>query len=219
MTKVWKSKIWDDSFLAFSVGFVVVYSVFSVGAVITEIFADQNRQFCKFPNKTKNGRFRTAKFGPKKWFFLLFLPPILFACPRGTFWTPKLWSGTQNEDFQRWSPSDQKWSFLIILTSKVPVKSPVRFNKVNDFEFSKPRNWSERGCTKSYNGTCSVFLGKFADQNHRVLKFLKKLKKTRFCSNDCFGSFPQPSSWPDLQINFFTDPDMIEAITQIWAKT
>ena len=128
MTKVWKSKIWDDSFLAFSVGFVVVYSVFSVGAVITEIFADQNRQFCKFPNKTKNGRFRTAKFGPKKWFFLLFLPPILFACPRGTFWTPKLWSGTQNEDFQRWSPSDQKWSFLIILTSKVPVKSPVRFS-------------------------------------------------------------------------------------------
>ena len=64
VTKVWKSKIWDDSFLAFSVGFVVVYSVFSVGAVITEIFADQNRQFCKFPKKTKNGRFRAAKFAP-----------------------------------------------------------------------------------------------------------------------------------------------------------
>ena len=64
VTKVQKSKIWDDSFLAFSVAFAVVYFVFSVGAVITEIFADQNCYFCKFPKKTKNGPFRTAKFAP-----------------------------------------------------------------------------------------------------------------------------------------------------------
>ena len=45
VTKFWKFKIWDDSFLAFPVAFVVVYSVFSVCAVFTEKFADQNRQF------------------------------------------------------------------------------------------------------------------------------------------------------------------------------
>ena len=64
VTKVQKSKIWDDSFLAFSIAFVVVYFVFSVGAVFTEIFADQNRHFWKFPKKTKNGHFRAAIFGP-----------------------------------------------------------------------------------------------------------------------------------------------------------
>ena len=111
MTKVQKSKIWDDSFLAFSVAFAVVYFVFSVGAVITEIFADQNCHFCKFPKKTKNGRFRAAKFAPWKWFFLLFPPAIFLARPRATFCTPQLWSGTQNEDFQQWSPIDHKWSF------------------------------------------------------------------------------------------------------------
>ena len=64
VTKIQKSKIWDDSFLAFSVVFAVVNFVFSVGAVITEIFADQNCHFWKFPKKTKNGRFCTAKFSP-----------------------------------------------------------------------------------------------------------------------------------------------------------
>ena len=43
LTKVWKSKIWDDRFLGFSVAFVVVYTLFSVGTVYTEKFADQNR--------------------------------------------------------------------------------------------------------------------------------------------------------------------------------
>ena len=64
VTKVQKSKIWDDSFLAFSVAFVVVYSVFSVAAVFTEKFPDQNWYFCKFPKKTKKGPFCAAKFAP-----------------------------------------------------------------------------------------------------------------------------------------------------------
>ena len=37
-----KSKFWIDSFVAFSVGYVVVYLIFSVGAVFKEKFASQN---------------------------------------------------------------------------------------------------------------------------------------------------------------------------------
>ena len=64
VTKVQKWKIWDDSFLAISVAFVVVYSVFSVGAVFMEKMADKNCQFCKHPKRSKNGRFCTAKSTP-----------------------------------------------------------------------------------------------------------------------------------------------------------
>ena len=72
--------------------------------------------------------FLYGKIRPSIMIFLLFFLSIFLARPRATLCTPELWSRTQNEDFQRWSPSDQKWSFLIILTSKVPVKSPVRFS-------------------------------------------------------------------------------------------
>ena len=51
VTKVWKSKIWNDRFLAFSVPFIVVYSIFSLGGVFTEKFADQNHLFWKFSKK------------------------------------------------------------------------------------------------------------------------------------------------------------------------
>ena len=39
VTKSRKSKFWIDSFVAFSIGYVVVYSIFSVGAVFKEKFA------------------------------------------------------------------------------------------------------------------------------------------------------------------------------------
>ena len=87
--KVWQSKIWDDSVIAFSVPFVVVYFVFSLCATFTEKFTNHNRLFWKL-----------AKFGPLMIVFSFFLP-IFSAPPSCLFWTPKLWSGTQNEDFQR----------------------------------------------------------------------------------------------------------------------
>ena len=112
LTKVWKSKIWDDSSLAISIPIVVVYSVFSVGAVIMEKFGDQYCLFWKFSKKWKKREFWTAKFDPLKKKFHLFSSLIFLACPRATFWTPKLWSRTQNEDFQWWSTTDHKLSFL-----------------------------------------------------------------------------------------------------------
>ena len=54
----------------------------------------------KIFKKFKNGSFCIAKFGPLKIIFSFFLP-IFLACPSWSFWIPKLWSGTQNEDFQR----------------------------------------------------------------------------------------------------------------------
>ena len=48
VTKFQKSKTWADSFVGFSVGFVVVYSNFSVDAVFMEKFAKQNDHFSTF---------------------------------------------------------------------------------------------------------------------------------------------------------------------------
>ena len=45
VTKVQKSKIWDDRFVGFLLAIVVVYFDFSVGAVFMEKFISQNCQF------------------------------------------------------------------------------------------------------------------------------------------------------------------------------
>ena len=76
--------------------------------------------------KVEKWVFSYGKIRPVERFFLLFLPPIFLARPSGTFWTPELWSGTQNEDFQRWSPSDKKWSFLIIFPFKSACQVPCK---------------------------------------------------------------------------------------------
>ena len=51
VTKVWKSKISDDSLLAFSVAFILAYFVFSLVAVFMEKFSDQNHLLWKFSKK------------------------------------------------------------------------------------------------------------------------------------------------------------------------
>ena len=42
------SKVWDDSFIGFSAGFVMVYSIFSDGVIFKEKFANQNGHFLTF---------------------------------------------------------------------------------------------------------------------------------------------------------------------------
>ena len=82
----------------------------SLGPIFTEEFADQNHLFWKFSKTSKNGRFCMANIG--RWiFFFTFFPPIFLAPLSCSFWTTKLWSGTQNEDFQQKLPSDKKLSF------------------------------------------------------------------------------------------------------------
>ena len=69
VTKFWKSKIWDDSFKAFSVSFVLMYFIFSVDAVFMEKFATQNRLFLDFSKNQKNVDFvrqiTTPRMHPK----------------------------------------------------------------------------------------------------------------------------------------------------------
>ena len=57
MTKLWKSKIWIDSFVAFFVGYVMVYFVFSRGAIFMEKIAKQNCLFWDFSKYLKNADF------------------------------------------------------------------------------------------------------------------------------------------------------------------
>ena len=71
-----------------------------------------------------------------------FFLPIFSARPSLSFCTPELWSGTKNEDLQRWSPSDQKWSFTVRKVEKWAVlRAKMRpFEKKNwIFFFSKCR--------------------------------------------------------------------------------
>ena len=71
VTKVWKSKIWNDEFLGFSVAVVMVYSIFSVGAVFTTKFFDQNYQFWKISKKQKKHDF-VWQNSPLRYFFCYF---------------------------------------------------------------------------------------------------------------------------------------------------
>ena len=68
VTKFQNSKIWDDSFKGFSVGFVMVYSVFSVGAIFMEKYAKQNDHFLTFWEKLKNTDFEGQISHPKMHF-------------------------------------------------------------------------------------------------------------------------------------------------------
>ena len=75
VTKFWKSNFWIDSFVAFSVGYVVEYSIFSVDAVFMEKFATQNRLFWHFSKNQKNADFVRQITNPKMhsqnfWLFL-----------------------------------------------------------------------------------------------------------------------------------------------------
>ena len=54
MTKVWKSRIWTDSFGALFIGYIIVYLIFSEGAIFMEIFAIQICLFWDFSKNPKN---------------------------------------------------------------------------------------------------------------------------------------------------------------------
>ena len=60
--------------------------------------------FLKISKKDEKWAFLYSKIRPLEILFFAFFPPIFLAHSRGTFWTPELWWGTQNEDFQGWSP-------------------------------------------------------------------------------------------------------------------
>ena len=66
----------------------------------------------KIFTKVKKREFWDGKIWSLEKKFHLFSSLIFLACPRPTFWTPKLSSRTQNEDFQWWSTTDHKLSFL-----------------------------------------------------------------------------------------------------------
>ena len=57
--------------LAFSVGFVVAYSIFSVGAILVEKFAKQNCRILEFSKNQKNGEFvrQNLALRLRLWFF------------------------------------------------------------------------------------------------------------------------------------------------------
>ena len=57
VTKFRKSKIWVDSFVAFSIGFLVVYSIFSGDTVFMVKSAKQNGHFSTFWKKLKKTKF------------------------------------------------------------------------------------------------------------------------------------------------------------------
>ena len=66
---------------------------------------------------------------------------IFLARPSWSFCTPKLWSGTKNEDLQRWSPSDQKWSFTVRKVEKwADLRAKMRpfEEKIVNFVFKGP---------------------------------------------------------------------------------
>ena len=113
VTKVKQSKIRNDSFLAFSVAFVVVYSVFSVGAVFTEIFADQNRHFWKFPKKRKMGLFVRQNSPLRDDVFCFFSHPSSWPVQELRFAPPNFDRGlkTRISSDDRWAiENDHLWS-------------------------------------------------------------------------------------------------------------
>ena len=74
--------------------------------------------------KLENGPFCTLKCGPLKKNRQIFFAHLL-GPSKLVVLDPELWSGTKNENFQRWLPSDPK---MIVYHSKVLDKSPVRFS-------------------------------------------------------------------------------------------
>ena len=97
VTKFWKSNFWIDSFVAFSVGYVVEYSIFSVDAVFMEKFATQNRLFWHFSKNQKNADFvrqiTTPRMHPQNFWLFLSCSIFRWLCHgiqyffwRGCFW-------------------------------------------------------------------------------------------------------------------------------------
>ena len=80
MTKLWKSKNWIDSFVAFSIGYVMVYFVFSGGAIFMEKFVKQICLFWDFSKIHKNTDFVLQITPPRMHCrnFFLFLSRSIF---------------------------------------------------------------------------------------------------------------------------------------------
>ena len=80
MTKVQKSKIWDDRFVGFSLAVIMVYFVFSVGTAFLEKFINQNCQFWEFSKNSKKGNFvRQNLHHRKQQYFLGGLHVVAFS--------------------------------------------------------------------------------------------------------------------------------------------
>ena len=93
MTKFQKSKFWIDSFVAFSVGYVVVYSIFSVGAVFKEKFASQNCLNYDFS--------KMLKFSKMLWYFSIFLGHLVYNFIKYYLSRINLWPNAK-ENVQFW---------------------------------------------------------------------------------------------------------------------
>ena len=89
VTKFRKSKIWVDSFVAFYIGFLVVYSIFSGDTVFMVKFAKQNGHFLTF-SKTWKKLILNIKFLNQNCTKLNFLWAHLNACSARIILDPRI---------------------------------------------------------------------------------------------------------------------------------
>ena len=93
VTKTRKSKFWIDNFVAFSISYVVVYSIFSVGAVFKEKFASQNCLNYDFS--------KMLKFSKMLWYFSIFLGHLVYNFIKYYLSRINLWPNAK-ENVQFW---------------------------------------------------------------------------------------------------------------------
>ena len=107
VTKVRKSKIWDDSFLAFSVAFVVVYFIFSVDAIFMGKIADQNRHFWIFSKNSKKCVFVRQNLTLRNFFPQFFISPSSWPVQELRFAPPNF-----NRGLKTRISSDDRWVII-----------------------------------------------------------------------------------------------------------
>ena len=93
--------------------------------------------FRQFSKKTKksilNGEFPPLESAP-----IFLLEPIITACPRGSFWTPQLSSGTHDGDFYQWFVLEELKKLSVYWTSVISLLKSYQFSELCHF-----KDWSQ----------------------------------------------------------------------------
>ena len=104
VSKVQKSKFWDGSFLLFCIPLVLVYSIFSLGAVFTEKFGRKITYFENFPKKKWKRGFLYSQICQIWNYLFSFISHLSYWPVREVRCRPlNFHQGLKNKDFPPWS--------------------------------------------------------------------------------------------------------------------
>ena len=144
VTKVWKSKIWDDRFLGFYVAFIVVYSFFFRYCFHREICRSKSPVLEIF-KKTQKRAFLYSKIGPLEMIFFACFPTHLFGLSERYALSPQTLIG-DSAFIEIWPKQNRPFSKF---SSKISIFSLIKIWSKRSLKIAQKRRFLRKKLIKS----------------------------------------------------------------------